>query len=385
MAALIDSILKIFADEIGLDDKCKYLHFEPDAGYSDTRGHFSDSTIGQIAYEKDNQVHFSRSIFLKIITDSSNATLLGRIPLPKGILTTNYINEKLFYTIIYPYFQSIKRVDHMIPQFFGTIARVKSDVFSAVLIFENLLSTGYVPCKLENYLDFAHLSLIMKNLGVFHAYSIEARRIDTSTYFSLCSLFSDVVSSLTLVTQSVLIGRFKLALKFIENDTRYLAVRKKANEILENFQDFIMEFKTTDINSPLTVFCHRACKADNIMFRYNGNDPIQLKLLDWQTCHFASLAVDILVVLYLNADQETRDKYWDNLIDVYYSSLNETFGNEVPSKESIYKDIKRLLPIVFLVIPQRFMKPPGDLSDRDGKIIDPAAEVIKDSLYRFLE
>lgn len=70
----------------------------------------------------------------------------------------------------------------------------------------------------------------------------------------------------------------------------------------------------------------------NIIFTYfiyiapvslQENNPCDLRFVDLQICRYASPVLDLVYILFCCCTQETRSKYYDQVIDEYYETLSK--------------------------------------------------------------
>lgn len=376
MDILIESALKnFFAQTIGSDGTSKYLQFVDDDGAKGVGGRTSEYLSGKISYEKDGKTYQSQSIFCKLMVDKAAGQIMGKT-VPKGMQTIIFVNELIFYSMMRPFFDSLKKIDDLLPTFNGIFLQAATDINAGLIIFDNLKNSEYISCP-DLYLDYDHLAIMLRKIGQYHAYSYQAKKKNPIAFYSLSQSFTNTILLIPPVIISWIGKRFESALKPLHKDSRYTAGLKTIEEMGKNLKDIFKQHMEIDKNDEMAVLTHRACRAENVLFRYENSKPVDLKMLDWQTCKITSLAIDIIIVLYLEASQQTRDEKWDNLIDEYYTGLSQTFpNNDVPSKETIKNEIKKRLPAVLLILQQKFFKGPQVLDE------DPMTDIIKDLIQR---
>lgn len=68
------------------------------------------------------------------------------------------------------------------------------------------------------------------------------------------------------------------------------------------------------------------------MFRYDvSGKPAAVKLFDWQFSRYASPVTDIILFLLSCTRKHVRDKYYDELLNIYYGSLSDFLTRSVNS------------------------------------------------------
>lgn len=71
------------------------------------------------------------------------------------------------------------------------------------------------------------------------------------------------------------------------------------------------------------VLCHGDLKRENIFFRYADGQPVEAKLIDFQMLRYAPPANDLNSLLYLSTDRAFRSRYYNDVIQHYYTRLRQ--------------------------------------------------------------
>lgn len=219
-----------------------------------------------------------------------------------------------------------------------------------VVITENLKNQGYRELKMKSaFLNIPHLELIIRKLGKFHSFSYQAKRVNPK-------LFESLVKNLKLgkwvnmedyfAYQKLLDNYF---LPFLVRDKRFKQKLEVIREVLREPNKLLETIYMPEENtSVLTIYSfHENC----MLFKYNTlNTPIDMKFIFLRKSKYCAPFMDIGFVLYILANQNTRNTYWHHLLDVYYTSLRNTFpeNRDVPKKNLILKDTKRRSLFMFI-------------------------------------
>lgn len=86
---------------------------------------------------------------------------------------------------------------------------------------------------------------------------------------------------------------------------------------------------------PFSVVCHGDFNRNNVMFRYDSHArPVDTLLIDFGTPRYGSPALDLSFMLYMNTTQDMRQNRWDDLLNVYCTTLAAAVppGVRVPSR-----------------------------------------------------
>ncbi|XP_038210078.1 uncharacterized protein LOC119830958 [Zerene cesonia] len=120
-------------------------------------------------------------------------------------------------------------------------------------------------------MDFLHVSLVVKNLAKFHAFSLVAEKLYPEK-------FNDIKRALS-------------------KDVQYSDLNSIPNSLIWYF------------NASVSVITDP------------GRKPVEVVLVDYQLARFASPATDISYFLYMSANYDFLSKYYDQLLDIYYGTM----------------------------------------------------------------
>lgn len=116
-------------------------------------------------------------------------------------------------------------------------------------------------------------------------------------------------------------------LRHLALQSEYKSFVPRIQSLLRNALQFLEKILRDERNNPWAVICHGDYLSNNVMFKYKDGLPVDLKMIDLATSTFSSPVLDLAPVLYMNANQETRDLYWDQLIDDYCDGLSIQYTN----------------------------------------------------------
>lgn len=295
----------------------------------------SEIKFGHIVYRnqaKANEERISASFALKT---------KPTISLLEDFVIAQFFNEITFHVRALPFLQQQGDVQPLLAKFYDSFVRSSAQGTEFVLIFEDLKSQGFRMHERHSFLDVDHLLLMLNRLGRFHSYSYRAKGQDLKGFQALGRWFHDAQGELAHRWPNFMDSHGLRGLKPLRHDPRYSSQLATIEKYLQNSGDFIRQWNTSEQDQPMSVLCHGDYLRGNIMFRYENGRPVEQKMIDLATPRLASPAIDLGGVLYLNADQQTRNQHWDRLIDAYYEGLIEVFGrDEMPSRDSILNEFK---------------------------------------------
>ncbi len=303
-------------------------------------GYQSTAQFGRIVFEEAGSKKTSDPLVLKLSHES--------VPF-KDITVFYFVNEIYFHTSIVPFFQSL-RPTNLFANFYDGQLEIDPQGYRAILIFENLQARSYVPTQRRSFLDHKHLSLMLRRLGEFHAYSYRAKSAARDTFRTLGGFLKKTQVEIMKNFADFYPTACERGLRSLAEDGQYRDKVESVRRLCENSVRVIADSTTAEADDELSVLCHGDYLRSNAMFRYENDQPVDVKIVDFANCGIASPVLDLALLLYLNADQPMMDEHWDDLLDQYHTGLRETFPDlEMPSKERILSEFRKNSFIAYIV------------------------------------
>ncbi|KAK7580038.1 hypothetical protein V9T40_000667 [Parthenolecanium corni] len=339
MKLFIENSLKEFVkkrvDIFGIRSEFVGFEYSQTNAEDSTKGWQSENIFGCISYKNENgNILLSPSLVLKsqpTVSFVAEAQLL------------QYVNEIFVYGHILPFFAHLEpSVLELFPKYYASYTQTYPESSEAVILLENLRDSGYqnAPCK--SFLDYAHLSLMVRSLGKFHAFSYLAKELDPLRFQAYALSLNPI--------NGPIIGRFEgllptccsRGLKDLALRSEYKSIIPVIQHLLDNAEQILMALFKNERNNPWAVVCHGDYLSGNVMFKYDKGHPVHLKIFDLATNTFSSPVLDLALVLYMNANQETRDLYWNQLVDDYCDGLSSLPipVRKLPSRDVVTKELQ---------------------------------------------
>ncbi|XKL64698.1 hypothetical protein PGB90_004784 [Kerria lacca] len=311
-----------------------YVGFENDNAEDTNAGLNSLILFGRIVYKTQNEALMSKQIVVKTVP-----TFLFQ----SDFFVVQFVNEILFYSRILPFFKSLKiDVEDIFPKFYDSQLRMNADTVDVALLFEDLRHEGYILSKRRSFLDYEHLTLMMRKIGQFHGYSYSAKKKNFVRFYSLGKAFLPAHFTVLGKLRNLLTMSGTRAITALKKDPQYVSKLSNIERIIERADDFMVQILTMEAHESISVLCHGDYLVTNLMFQYDENGkPVNIKLIDMASCVVGSPIIDIGFVLYFHANQKMRDDHWNDLIEQYYVGLLETcLENEAPTKNCIMNEFQ---------------------------------------------
>ncbi|XP_011143871.2 uncharacterized protein LOC105185799 isoform X3 [Harpegnathos saltator] len=178
-----------------------------------------------------------------------------------------YKREIFFYREILPLFKETLKKHGGIADLFPTFYDAHEEPKKEVLVLENLMLKGFTM-KSSRIMDYPHVSLTLRSLGEFHAYSFITRVADPINFNKLKQMKEplfyhilkynndEYINYLCTTVGKALIGEEK---HYVE---RY---QKFVDNILHNLNDVV----DGNAAEPYTVVNHGDAWTNNILYKYD--------------------------------------------------------------------------------------------------------------------
>lgn len=297
-------------------------------------GDNSTVILATVEYKLGNEIRVSDPLCLKLMPSVINY---------EGGTSYSFMNEMFFHSKMVKFWKAVNLPCNLFPKFYNGFLDMNGKEEHALLILENVQTKGYVNAEQKSFLDFAHLSLMMRKLGEFHALSYKAKKVDLNRFLSLSVAFSPTIASACTELEAVSNKIANRAFDNLRKDPKYSGRLSFISGIMECLTQNLLKHLRNGPSNPISVLCHFSYSRNNVLFRYENGVPVDLKFIDMTFCAVASPGTDISYVLYINADQRMRDEHFDDLIDQYFKGLYSICSpDEVPPKDSIMKETSDL-------------------------------------------
>ncbi|XP_058126728.1 uncharacterized protein LOC131292329 [Anopheles ziemanni] len=200
------------------------------------------------------------------------------------------------------------------------------------IVFEDLKAIGFRMCdRTHGGLDYAHLELVMRKIGKFHAASMLYAAQSADNERQLRERYSyGFYNPQQKVEDYPILAVFQTGLeKFLSVATGWPELEA---EILPKLQALLPTFKQRIADSVkpqrsttrFHVLNHGDLWSNNLMFRYDdGAVPREVMFVDYQLSCYGSPGFDLVYSLYNCPQADVRLTLLDDLLKVYYRSLSD--------------------------------------------------------------
>lgn len=224
--------------------------------------------------------------------------------------------------------QKSKNIDaadgfYAFPRCFGTFSDDQSKNYAIVL--EDLCARGARMWNKFDSIDYAHVRLVMSELGKYHALSFALRdqrpellREYAARESGMMHVYKDFKPG-----HEFYLRAFDKAIGVLTTTEDEL-VRIKLVKLRDNYRDVMARVTSGQQAEPFSVVNHGDCWNNNMMFVYDDEQSRVAKavvVIDWQLGQYCSPATDLATFIYTSTECALRAEHYDDLLQVYHSSL----------------------------------------------------------------
>uniref|UniRef100_A0A6P7F892 Uncharacterized protein LOC114327348 n=1 Tax=Diabrotica virgifera virgifera TaxID=50390 RepID=A0A6P7F892_DIAVI len=197
-----------------------------------------------------------------------------------------------------------------------------------LIVLTDIVELGYSHSG-QDFLDYDHLSLIIKHFARIHSFSIIFEEIlgkKLGERVLLDTYIPDLIEESQILPNSLNNYHIEHMLLFLD----------KFPNVAKDFplKDFVVRArkKYYDVYNVVkkslkhkNVLSHGDVSQPNFFCKFDSNHkPCSSVVFDFQLLRYVPPALDILMLLHVNATKQTRDNYMSQLLLDYHNELNST-------------------------------------------------------------
>ncbi|KAF2358973.1 Protein of unknown function DUF227 [Trinorchestia longiramus] len=243
---------------------------------------------------------------------------------------TAFEKEGQFYFDMIPALNKILK-NVSLPQLkFASCYQVSLEPKKEILLLEDKRKMAFKMVDRMVGLDDDHVILVLKELARLHAASVLLEEhLGSETFLKKYNFLEDYFTSDETVSRS---GAFKdmfgchleTGSKIADQLPGYENVSAALTAMIPTVFDDIKNM--IDESDPkFRVVNHGDCWNNNILFRYEDGQVVDVCLLDLQICRHASLALDLNYFFFTSLNGDTRKKGLKSYLAAYYNAFKEVY------------------------------------------------------------
>lgn len=234
----------------------------------------------------------------------------------------NYLEEfGVFKKEVSVYRNLLPKLQEGWPEFSARCYYAKDDK----LVFEHLGEMGFrMGAERSGLLDFEHLKCALSSLASLHGSSIA---YEVKNQVKIPEQYPEIVKENAYPSDVHSIRRqnFDHCVGALCEIIKIIPEFKDSNRLDYILNKFVEKMNTIfDIVSDdkyLKVFSHGDLWANNLLFKYENDRPVQCRIVDFQLTRYAPPILDVLTVLTIPTSKKFRSEHLEPLLESYYSML----------------------------------------------------------------
>ncbi|CAH0383246.1 unnamed protein product [Bemisia tabaci] len=290
-----------------------FVGFEP-SPRQDLDQYMSDIVFGDVILST-SQGRRAESVVVKVHPNTDYAAGFE--------IGAHFHNEALFYCEIIPFFQKYDGdgfLNASVPGFL--YGRATGNPEDDVIILRDVTKEGFRMTEERLFLDEKHIKLALDRLAKFHSLSFKSLHEDPAGFQRLVAkIQTQSVKAPTRPDSKFDFNRLKFrGLEPLKRDPKYADRLPALEKHCEGAIKWMGSLKVHP--GPLSVLTRGDCTRNNLMFKYEGNEPCEVVFVDWAVLRYSTLVIDLSVLLTLNTSPEAKRTHWDDYLHTYHSALS---------------------------------------------------------------
>jgi Ecdysteroid kinase-like family len=209
-------------------------------------------------------------------------------------------------------------------------------------------------------LDEKHIRLMTESIAQLHAVSYALKIQNRQKFDEFVASFR--AYPFKSDSKNMFDGLYNIALERLyrhvnstdQNPEYKAAVIKVYQKYIERPSAILQQF--LDDDPDFNIIIHGDYNRNNVMFKYDSaegfENPISVKMFDFQWTKYASPVLDLSFYLYMNLDPAILEESWERILKFYHETLISTLSKILKCQ----KDDKRLAPLNFQAFMKHFAK-----------------------------
>lgn len=208
-------------------------------------------------------------------------------------------------------------------------------------MFENLTSTGFRMGPRDK-LDEKHIMLMTESIARLHAASYALKIQNPSKFDEIVASFKtfpfhDKKKSMFDALYNIALERLYRHVEVGNQEADFTtAVIKVYKKYINSPSMLLQEF--LDDDPTFNTIIHGDYNRNNVMFKYELDegfeDPVSVKMFDFQWAKHASPVLDLSFYLYMNVDPEILESHWIKILKFYHETLITSIAKILNCSES---------------------------------------------------
>ncbi|XP_060663986.1 uncharacterized protein LOC132796737 [Drosophila nasuta] len=255
-----------------------------------------------------------------------------------------FIKEKQTYTDILPRLDILSNGSKFGAKYYHSI---KTPV--QTIVFNDLKVDGFKVASRETGLDWDHASLILQQLGKFHATSMVLAQKDPEIVKQYTrGMLSEDTLLKSDTFENMFNGFLKGLIKASATWPGYEKITKHLQRFSDNFRSILVKAAKPKPGDRYVVLNHGDMWTNNFMYAYENKSkpetPTNAIFVDFQLSFYGSPACDLNFFLNTSIKLDINKNRREELIKVYYQAFKEALEyaryEKIPSYEDLLWELR---------------------------------------------
>uniref|UniRef100_A0A1A9VLX7 CHK domain-containing protein n=1 Tax=Glossina austeni TaxID=7395 RepID=A0A1A9VLX7_GLOAU len=300
----------------------------------------------------DNYLGVVYRITVKMLDNEDNRhQLILKVP-PQNLLRREkffarpvFLREALAFEKFFPLISDFQQAKGLsIQESFHEYPKYKfssTDYMNEVICMDDLQPQGFYLFDRFAPLTYDHVTILMRIYGKLHATSLVIKDENPELLSELQKMQDIFVQQKDYEPLNNYFESLKVNVLECIDKQREHDYWSKLNEYLNSATIFELMLSILDSKSsePYSVICHGDCWINNIMYKYENDRIKDACLIDWQIMRYASPVIDLMYFLMCCTTGEFRQKYFQNMIDIYHKSATDHIKRLGADADKLYSRI----------------------------------------------
>ncbi|XP_058451237.1 uncharacterized protein LOC131430350 isoform X2 [Malaya genurostris] len=192
------------------------------------------------------------------------------------------------------------------------------------IFMRDLKAVGFQMVDRHRDMSLEHYQLMLKALARLHATSFALKDQQPARF----ERFRSMKEILAIPEAHAVMGPWysQMAARTMEllDEQKEPEVYQKTKKVLTlSWPELARDLLNGQNAEPYAVIAHGDCWHNNLLYRYEDGNAVDIRLLDWQCCRYASPVVDLMYFIFIASSKTFRDRHYDQLLDFYHRTLTD--------------------------------------------------------------
>ncbi|KAK7592986.1 hypothetical protein V9T40_007738 [Parthenolecanium corni] len=263
-----------------------------------------------------------------------------------------FAREIYFFRTLLPMLRRAKPLPS-VPKLYASRVAATVVAHRQAIVFEWPVELVHLNLSCDSLLGPSRLTLMVKRIAELHVAYWAAQRVQPDRW-PLTSL-AHVPYTQPELAQSLLVRCYRPMFENVDTLAHYAPAKLRLAQMLNHFGERLRAPFSIALSNRCWTLCHQNYGQHNVVFEdFSYQQPRQLRIFNWQSMGLASLAVDLVIVMFVESEKK-RGPLVHKLIADYEAALQELPPEMRPSREEIHVEIKRCVPVALFVLASRVL------------------------------